>query len=317
MISISHNPHLVPLKSVYCYYFPEVRQIITDITSSYPHDTFLQSVYPGLDDIHIPLIDKYKKYFSDQISGLDSFPFQYITSGASEGIFHILAEIKSHTPNLPVYTLIGEYEGFAGYAKNLGLNTQSIDPDSDWSKFEKGIVFLSNPSARDGNHLPKNLIDHIAKGDHQIVLDLTYLGLTSPQKIDISHPSITKIITSLSKPFGLYYYRIGFTFSKNPMPTLAPNKWFKNILSILIAEQVLDQIPAYSLVNKYRPYQQRAVSEISSQFLQEISPSDVLLLAHLPKPGVNSSPNLEIFDRTSNYRFCLTPYFLKYEHEQK
>ena len=46
------------ITTVYSYYMPEVRELITDLTREYPHDVFLRSISPGLDDFHHPVIDK-------------------------------------------------------------------------------------------------------------------------------------------------------------------------------------------------------------------------------------------------------------------
>lgn len=297
-----------PLKAVYCYYFPEVRKIIDEVVSSYPHDIFLQSVNPGLDDYHERAIQAYLEHFRGELPSLDTFPHRYVSSGASEGIFHLLSHIRSFRPNVPLYVLKGEYEGYAGYGNNLGLHFTTINSLSELLTLPKGILFLSNPSARDGNIIPDEEILKVADSGQEIIYDITYVGMTDFHTFNIDHPNIIAVVVSLSKPFGLYYYRIGFTFTRFEMPTLMVNKWFKNVLSLIIAEKVLNQIDSQKLVSNYRSLQNASIAQMNHDLALDAVASDVVLLAHTKTPPKDNS--LEIHNRQSNYRFCLTPYFL-------
>lgn len=304
-----------PTKTVYCYYFPEVREIISRITKEYPHDIYLRSVDPGLDDYHEKAVAEYVAHMKDVMPGLVSFPYRYTSAGASESIFHIVSNIKAFESHLPLYVLDGEYEGYAGYGENIGLKFTSVSLESSFEDLDKGIFFISNPSARNGNILPNELIEKIGNAGHEIVLDATYAGLTDPRELLVDHPSIRSVIISLSKPFGLYYYRIGFCFSRKELLTLYVNKWFKNILSHRIAEEVLVQYRAGELAGKYRSYQKRATDILKEKYNLPIQPSDVLLLAHIHDDVVPSTQKVELaeFKRGDWYRFCLTPFYLEFE----
>ena len=48
-------------------------------------------------------------------------------------------------------------------------------------------------------------------------------------------------MVSFSKPYGLFYYRVGFTFCREPIPALYANKWFKNVYGLLVAEKILNE----------------------------------------------------------------------------
>lgn len=296
-----------PLKAVYCYYFPEIRSIIDQVASDYPHEVFLQSVNPGLDSFHERAINAYLRHFSTELPDLPSFPHRYVSGGASEAIFHLLSFLKSHRPKTPLYVLKGEYEGYAGYGNNLGLTFQTVDKLTDLLKHPKGILFISNPSARDGNIIPNNEIMEVADYGHEIVYDITYVGLTDPHTFDLSHPNIIAVIVSMSKPFGIYYYRVGFAFTRFEVKTLEVNKWFKNIHSLIIAEMILDQIDSNELVKKYRRLQSKAINQMEKELGIQSKPSQVVLLSYSDEVP---SPDLEFYNRQSNYRFCLTPYYL-------
>ncbi len=302
---------IMPLKAVYAYYFPEVREVIDKIAAEYPHETFLKSVEPGLDDYHRPVIESYLKHFENQVPDLKRFPFQYVTGGASEGIFHILSKIAAEQTKKPLYVLEGEYEGYAGYGMNLGLDFRTIKEPSDFLKTEPGIIFISNPSARDGNIIENEEIIAACNAGHKVIYDATYVGLTSPYHFDLNHENVIAVITSLSKPFGLYYYRIGFTFTRFEMKTLEVNKWFKNILSLRIAKDVLDNIGETQLVDKYRTFQDDAIRKMEEELEISVNPSQAVLLGSTKKGTL--PPDFDKYSRQHNYRFCLTPYFLKKE----
>lgn len=309
---------ILPLKPVYSYYFPEVRQIIDHVVTDYPHEIFLQSITPGLDDFHLPVIDAYQNHVREQLPELNQFPYRYVTGGASEGIFHLLAQIAAFKKNQPLYVLEGEYEGYAGYGQNLGLNFTTTKETTDLINTPPGIVFLSNPSARDGNIIKNEEVLAICNAGHQVVYDATYVGLTDPHRFDLNHQNIIAVITSLSKPFGLYYHRLGFTFTRFEMKTLEVNKWFKNILSLIIAREVLTQIKPGELVRRYRFFQKAAISQMEKDFSFKPNSSDVVLLANTDNKtfATDQKSVWEKFHRRHNYRFCLTPYYLDQEKTQ-
>jgi len=308
------NKKTLPLKAVYCYYFPEVRRIIDQVSANYPHDIFLQSISPGLDDFHLPVIDTYMKHFQDQLPDLPSFPYHYVTGGASESIFHLLSYILSHEKSQPLYVLEGEYEGYAGYGQNLNLVFTTAKDTDHLLTLPPGIVFLSNPSARNGNIIPNTDILSLCQVGHRIVYDATYVGLTQPHLFSLTHPNIIAVITSLSKPFGLYYYRLGFAFTRFEMKTLVVNKWFKNIFSLIIAQEILTQIRPSELVSRYRPIQKQALIQMETDLSLKSNPSDVILLSYNSDPA---DKQWRDYLRRSNYRFCLTPYFLEIEKKNE
>ncbi len=146
---------LKTMKSVYSYYFPEIRELISETTKSYPHEDFLKSLTPpGLDDFEKPVIEKMKEFYTEEVVGFDGFEFVYPTAGSSEGIYHLLTRIKTETPDKPIYTFVGEYEGYRECAAGIGLGVQEVEEDTEViNKLPIGIWFMSNPSARNGNIL--------------------------------------------------------------------------------------------------------------------------------------------------------------------
>ncbi len=306
------------ISSVYAYYYPEVRKEVEKVVKNFSQDLLLKSIFPGLDNFHDSFIEKYVKYSHKYQEGLSDFSNKYFVNGSSEAIFHLLVDSIFHNGNKPIYVFRGEYEGYKEYAKNMGGEVIEVDFNSDIKKLPLGRWFISNPSAIDGNIIENSYIYSIANLGHEIVLDASYLGSTREYQFDLTHPNIIAVLVSLSKPFGLFYYRIGIAFTRKQMPTLYPNKWFKNILSITTGEALLDKFGIGHFYKKYLPFQKKAIENLNKEIGVTINPSDILLLANLTDKNIpqNKKELLSKFQRGDNFRFCLTPYFLELEKNQ-
>ncbi len=289
-------------RTVYCYYFPEVRKIIDGIVKNYPHEIYLSSINPGLDNFHFPVIDKFVKFYKKIVPGLKNFKYKYFTEGSRQGIFHLLVRIRTEEPATPLYVLKGEYEGYKEYAIRIGLNVLEIKESEDFSKLKPGIWFISNPSGRDGNIIANDFVNKICE-NHRVIYDIAYAGLTRKYKFDITHPNIIAVVGSMSKPFGIYYYRAGFTFAKKPLETLIANKWFKNIFSLIVADKLLDKIKPQEFYEKYKLVQEKIIKKLNFEYNLNLKISDVILLAH-------TAEKISKFMRGKFCRLCLTPYFL-------
>lgn len=331
---------LEAMKAVYCYFFPEIRHLLREVEMKVPDELFLvttpaaevaeslDGLFPGfnvpstsdgyvnVDMIHIPVIDRIVAAYLWTIPDLGDFSFRYPTSGSSEGIFHILAKLRSEGVK-EISVLKGEYEGYGIQAANLGINVRELDLEGAL-KAEPGYWCISNPSARDGNILPDGFVSKLCDLGSRVVLDLAYVGSTKHRRFDVSHENITHLVMSLSKPFGLFRYRIGFAFSRNEMPTLYGNKWFKDTIRLFQGLKVVETFGTNGLTNFYKPLQKSIVATINKETSLGIVESDALLIAHLTREkalGLNELQKKLIapFRRTDSYRFCLTPYFEREE----
>jgi histidinol-phosphate/aromatic aminotransferase/cobyric acid decarboxylase-like protein len=309
------------ITTVYSYYLPEIRQLITRLTREYPHEVFLRSISPGLDDFHQPIIEKLVAAHRHDVPHLGQFAHRYPTAGSEEGIREYLTLLQSKNVK-QIYVWKGEYEGFREVAKTRSIATVEVDFEADPAALEPGHWFLSNPSARNGMIVPGDRIRAVAEAGHKIFYDLSYLGATDPHVFDVSHPNIVAAAISFSKPFGLFYYRIGFTFSREAIPTLYANKWFKNVYGLLIADRILDEIKQPELTHKNKGVQAGIVQRINDAFALGVSAGDAFLLAKLPATaaGQLSSERQELigkYKRGDWYRFCLTPYFEDHEGREE
>lgn len=311
---------LKAMRAVYSYYYPEIRNLISQIGSEFPHGEFLKSTSAeGLDNYEKPIVKKMVEFYKGEALGLDSFEYVYPTAGSSEGIYHLLSRIKVETPDLPIYTFAGEYEGYRECALGMGMKVVEVEENVDEiEKLPTGIWFISNPSARNGARIENSLIKQIADFGHQIVLDLAYLGMTEKYEFDLTHKNIVAVLTSMSKPFGLFYYRVGFTFARQPVKTLYGTKWFKNIFSLVIAEKVFEKFTARYFYDKYSPIKKEILEEIKKDTGITLRSSEALLLAHLTESDfeklTSDQQNLvREYKRGNYYRLCLTKYFLERE----
>lgn len=329
-----------PMKAVYSYYFPETRAVVNQLALP-SHEIFLtqtdgqaanDSIKPlglrgfempqtplgkvDLDAVHEPIIDAIIEEYKEAVPGLSDFAFRYPTSGSSEGIFHYLSFLRSQGIS-NIYTLPGEYEGYKEYGKGLGIETHET-PEEESTYRNRGFWFISNPSARNGNIINNDLVNGICEAGNDVALDLAYAGNTNHYQFDVSNPRIKAVFMSFSKPYGLFRFRIGFAFSREAIPTLYANKWFKSIPALLLALKVAQDIGPRMLPAKYKSVQREIVDEINLQTGLNITPSDALLLGNIARSdtqGLTDEQKRLIgqFLRADNYRFCLTPYFERIE----
>lgn len=305
------------ITTVYSYYMPEIRELITDLTKEYPHDVFLRSISPGLDDFHQPIIDKLVAAHARDVPHLEQFAHRYPTAGSEEGIREYMTLLQSSGVER-IYVWEGDYEGYRETARTRNITAIEVNYDCDPATLPPGHWFLSNPSARNGMIVPPEKIEAIAEAGHKVFYDLSYLGTTGPTVFDLSHPNVVAAAISFSKPYGLFYYRVGFTFCREPIPALYANKWFKNVYGLLVAEKILDEINLDGLAYKYKAEQSHIIAEIERAFGLGLSASDAFLLAKLPATDAarlsdEQKETILKFRRGDWYRFCLTPHFLERE----
>jgi hypothetical protein len=289
----------------------------------------------SLDDIHEPIIDRIIQEYefhgeraskhgnvlaTSAISGINNFAYRYPTSGSSQGIFHLLADAKQKGIDT-IYVLSGEYEGYKEYGATLGIKTIEVDSleNKCISKYASGknapgLWFISNPSARDGNIIPNSQILNLCDQGHKVILDLAYVGMTKDYTFDLNHENIVGAVMSLSKPYGLFRFRTGFTFTREPIQSLYANKWFKDVGRLLLGLKVVEDIGTRRLYDAYAGAQSKIITGLNEKFGLTMKKSDVLLLSHMTSADVlklddDRKSLIADYGRSGNYRFCLTPYY--------
>lgn len=274
------------------------------------------------DAMHEAYFDAWVK-FSEPVLTMGSFPHQYPTAGASEGIFKLMSEYvsqqyaKGNKPHIHMFE--GDYEGYSAFANSLGIEITKHRID-DWRLVSGRMVaedqfWISTPSAIDGKvweHWDDFILLMLNEAPlTQIIPDLTYIGSVSENyNIDVSSTNITAFVMSQSKPMGGYYHRVGGVFSRNPCLSLFGNKWFKNLQSLAWGTRMLSEYKVHDLPNKYSPIQEEATRYVSDRLGIDLKPSPVMLLA-TGNPQQATTELLKSLVRgtgeTSIIRLCVSP----------
>lgn len=330
----------IAMKAVYSYFFPEVRELVK-FGEKLPYELFFNTtkikdakrVMKGLlqndlklpstkngcvdlDSIHIPITKRFVKAYDKLIPHLKDFEYNYPLSGSSPGIFHLLSELKKENIN-EIYVLKGEYEGYREYAKTFNIKTIEVN-EKKALEIKNKYFFISNPSARNGNIIKNEFIKNLCEHNNKIILDLAYVGMTEFYEFDVCHKNIIAVVMSLSKPYGVFRFRLGgFLFSRKSYESLYANKWFKDVPRLLTTLKLVEEIEPGSLYNKYKSIQKQIIREINREHNIELEEADVLLLANIDHKKINLKEKeaFKDFRRGENYRFCLTPYFEKFERD--
>jgi hypothetical protein len=277
---------------------------------------------------HEAFIERWMAWASPVVAmNAAAFPWRYPTAGASEALFHVIADYGNRARALgfapQVHIFAGEYEGYKAYSEACRIAVIE-HPRSDWqsvaSSLPKQALFcLSQPSAIDGNLWPEAnafLAMLSAQTDQpRVLLDVTYVGAVADApvaKIAADSPAVQAVAFSLSKPFGVYYDRIGGMLCRQAMPSLFGNQWFKNLTSLQLGMALIERHDVFDLPRRYKHVQQDAAAQIGERLGVKLLPSDVCVLA-LANPNSTGDLALADFlrrpanDPAASLRLCLTP----------
>jgi hypothetical protein len=255
------------------------------------------------------------------------FPWRYPTAGGSEALFHVIAgygnRAREQRFDPQVHIFAGEYEGYRAYAEACGIAVVE-HARADWEAVGRSmpataLFCLSQPSAIDGNVWPdaNAFLALLAAGADKprALLDITYVGAIAEApaaRIASDSPAVQALVFSLSKPFGVYYDRIGGIICRDSMPSLFGNQWFKNLTSLQLGMALLERHDVFDLPRRYRSVQREAALQIGRRLGLVLSPSDVGVLA-LANQQTTGDSELAAFlrrpagDPTATLRLCLTP----------
>jgi len=115
---------------------------------------------------------------------------------------------------------------------------------------------------------------------------------------------------SLSKPFGVYYDRIGGVLCRNAMPSLFGNQWFKNLTSLQLGMALLERHDVFDLPRRYKNIQREAALQIGRRLNLTLSPCDVSVLAQADSTTDRALADFlrrPASDPGARLRLCLTP----------
>ena len=304
-------------RTVYGIYYPETRSIVDALWAERPHDWYERNYTGRQDSMHRPFLERWRAWTAAAGVTLGAgYPHEYPTAGANEAI-HALLALHAARGGKRIHVFAGDYEGYSVLGQALGLEVVAHSPDPERYQAsiartaQPGDVFwISQPSSIDGNLWAgfDAFRDWLAAHSSgvKLVVDVTYVGAVAIEpRIDLDHDVVQAVVFSLSKPFGVYYHRIGGVLSRAEVPTLRGHLWFKNLFSVHLGERLVAAHAARDLPTRYRPLQcetlDRCVAE--GELPSTARPSDVVMLAHAPA----GAEGFAEYARGEGLRFCLSP----------
>lgn len=299
-------------RTVYSLYWAQTQQVVDVLWHAAPHELFLDPHTKRQDGMHARMLQMWPDWA--QVTLADAFPESYPTNGASEAIVHLIARQASIGGTLHVFD--GEYEGYKAIAEAFNLNVQVHKRDLSIATEAFGdndVFWISNPSSIHGDYWDE-LDTFLARMDEhnpdvEIYLDVTYQGCVSrlrPQDFSV-HPNVRAVVFSLSKPFGVYYHRIGGVYARSPIDSLYGNRWFKNLFSIKLGEALMSAYAVDELPKLYAGLQAEMVAQLieRGELPPNAEPCNIILLARAS--GAVDQRFEEFYRGEGFHRFCLTP----------
>lgn len=316
-------------KTVYSLYWPETRQIVESLWKSTPHDWYTDNYTKKQNEMHTPYLNGWREWVAQANVKLGKqFRHDYPTNGASEGIQHLMAYFATHITRYgkpAIHVFEGEYEGYRKVAEALNLKVyihhrHNYKESIEARHLSNDVFWISQPSAIDGNVWPEfsSWVQWMNKNAAAlpIVVDLTYVGAVAKDyEIDLTSPNIKAVLWSLSKPFGVYYHRIGGLASSVELPSLYGNYWFKNLFSLHLGIALMKAYGPHDLPRKYLAAQEHVIKSVRMTPMRvchgqlSLVPSDVVILAHQKfEPGIINDEYIRVKNEHEVIaRYCLTP----------
>lgn len=228
-------------KKAIAYQPPDIRQDIESFTV--PLITHKTSF-----DIQKKYLKVVREWFSSNnntlITGLDQFPYMYVTAGTFQLIFDmstfIDSEIVFHQDDFPGYHLL-----------RLPFSTFK----TKYEKKKNQYFLCSYPF--NGGVLKKDVLSLIE--DHpNVILDGAFFGTVKDFKMHLND-NIKMFAYSFSKMFGLQYYRIGVVFSKIPSLQYEVQKKYAyhNAYAQLLITYLLKKYDSSAVIDRIYPIQQQ------------------------------------------------------------
>lgn len=206
----------------------------------------------------------YKKWISKNKSfkGWDEFKFLDFSNGTTETFDKFY---QAHS-NLKLRLLKGEYFYHQLQAKLIFKDRFAWIEDGDLANGD--VVVISCPFSDTGN-TPVGLNDILSDCDKKnipVLIDMAYISISDINELDLSHPSIQVITSSLSKVFPVEHHRIGIRMRRkltdDTMLAYNQNQYI-NKYSVNLGSHMIRSFSNDWLFKKYRDRQRQICKEIN------------------------------------------------------
>lgn len=228
--------------------------------------------------------NKHRSWLKSVVN-LSEFTNFYFLNGVTEGLNQ-----WRMTDDRPWQYLHGEYQ-WPQFVSGDGVATdlEELHPDR--------VLYLSNPSARDGNLLSTTEVDSIIAAGCPVILDCSYVGAVALKEIPIWE-KVEQVFFGLSKGWGLVGQRIGVAYTRESHPTLKFMKRVEcwNYLGVTILEKVIESFDVDQIYKQGKIRQEIICNQL------QLLPSDTFFIANSNdeyfQPRRRGMPSA---------RICLTP----------
>lgn len=307
------------IKSVILSPIQEVLKIIKKFKKSDEYIFLQMETFKCWQDYYgkelINLTKRFLNYVTDDI---DHFTNGYIYSGTNEAHNKLLMIIKRENKNLNL--LESDYEGYKILAKDYGINIiihkRSNILNSIQNINEGDYFWISNPNSMNGciiNNFDE-IMKIIDKKKGKVYIDMIYVGTFSKKyKFNLNYDCIYAISWSPSKSFpGMFYYRIGILLTKINYTEFESSRWFHNMESIRICNELLSTYDPFYIPNKYKIYQQKCKTQIEKIIKYPLICSDCVWLLYSEKPdNINTKLNHYYREKSNIIRLTISEFILR------
>jgi hypothetical protein len=191
------------------------------------------------------------------ITGLNQFHTPCYTNGTSESFAHFY--IKYHQAKR-LRLMRGEYFFHQWIYKTHYADRFAWLEDEPLA--EGDVLLISVPFANSGTY-PRNLELMLNECDElniPVMLDLAYINLAVDFTIDLTHPCIKYVVTSLSKTFPIENWRVGIRWqrddSEDPLTIINEDGYeYINVQSMSLGVSMMTEYEADWTFNQYRSRQ--------------------------------------------------------------
>lgn len=251
------------------------------------------------DYIRKKFLDSYKQWaFSSHknIKGIDAYNKLCFTNGTTESFAQFFIRFRDKRLRLKK----GEYF-YSQMMKKLWYSKNSAWLEED--EIRKGdVLLISVPFANTGD-VPVELENILTKCDNlevPVMLDFAYINLAVNFNLDVSHPCIEYIVTSLSKVFPVENHRIGIRMQRkifeDQLYVINEDKYnYINLLSAYIGTNLITTFPPDYIYNKYKLQQMQMCQKYN------VKPSPCVYF------GIDLKNQYPLYNRgTTENRLCFT-----------
>ena len=212
------------------------------------------------EQLKLEYFNVFKQFLSSphKLSGISSYKYSCFTQGTTESFTHFYIRYRNKNR---LRLARGEY------FYHQMIKSMYYPMRFDWledDELKQGDVLVISAPFSDTCDLYPNLEQILCECDEKeipVLLDLAYLNIAIDMEIDLSHPCLEYVVSSLSKVFPVENYRIGIRLQKemfeDPLYVINETNYnYINMCSLYLGLGMMNQFEPDYIYNKYKSKQQ-------------------------------------------------------------